>query len=140
MTSARQLATELYITISFALQTYKTQKEDALAALEDANKQIEQADLIHNQAFEDLNESKEQALETAQNERAFLEDALAEKDARLKEITRQLSDKESSLEAMQIQSRKREQILSNLRQNLQYRGAHSLLFPKNILIAAKVKV
>lgn len=121
------------------MQTYKTQKEDALAALEDAHKQIEQADLIHKQAFEDLNEGKEQALEAVQNERAFLEDALAEKDARLKEITRQLSDKESSLEAMQIQSRKREQILSNLRQNLQYRGAHSPLFFKHNLIAAKVK-
>ena len=107
-----------------ALQMAKSEKEEALAALEDASKESHQALLDHNEAMRSLNESRDQALETANNETILLEEQLAEKEAQLNDITTQLCDKGSSLEAMQAQARKREQILSNLRQNLQYRGTN----------------
>ena len=100
----------------------KSEREEALVALDDASKQIHQDHLDHNEAMRSLSDSKDQAIETASHETTFLKDQLTEKEAQLDGVRKQLCDKENSLEAMQAQARKREQILSNLRQNLQYRG------------------
>ncbi len=100
----------------------QSEREDALTALGAAHKQLQQASKVHKEAVKRLNESKELAVEEAINEKTFLENILVEKEAQLDDITKQLCDKASSLEAMQTQARKREQILSNLRHTLQYRG------------------